>query len=282
MALKLDERYPGRANPPSLDYPQGSFKNRTSPDAKDGTYLEQDWANDQQGFFQSLIHKAGMVASGLVDKVGASQYYDALMRLINNPEYPSLSGNATITGIDNKIVLENITPSLKLEKGDVIQIEGAGAQNEKLRTVESILSDGSIVVNYEHCGSRGNGSLKLEDFTGPVTIKRIAKWHAAGVGLGQAWVNTKPFRSAGVLYPHPYGNGRAMQISVAIRLYSPDGENKSKITDGADEIYFPVSNPGASASLPSQSATMQPCITGSYSYVPASLSATIYAFEELR
>lgn len=200
MALKLDERYPGRANPPSLDYPQGSFKNRTSPDAKDGTYLEQDWANDQQGFFQSLIYKAGMVASGLVDKVGASQYYDALMRLINNPEHPSLSGDAIITGVDNKIVLENITPSLKLEKGDVIQIEGSGVQNEKLRTVESILGDGSIVVNYEHCGSRGNGSLKLEDFTGPVTITRIAKWFNAAEGLGQDWVNLTALRSIEVGY----------------------------------------------------------------------------------
>jgi hypothetical protein len=78
MALKLNERYPGRFNNPSADYPQGSFKNRTSPTAKDGSYLEQDWANDKEGFFQSLLSSAGIVSNGTVDKVGASQYMDAL------------------------------------------------------------------------------------------------------------------------------------------------------------------------------------------------------------
>lgn len=84
MALKLDERYPGRADPASVDYPQGSFKNRTSPTAKDGTYLEKDWANDQQGFLQSLLKSVGVVANGVVDKVGASQYFDALTQLISD------------------------------------------------------------------------------------------------------------------------------------------------------------------------------------------------------
>lgn len=82
MALKLNERYPSRFNNPSADYPHGSFKNRTSPTAKDGSYLEQDWANDKEGFFQSLISAAGVVPSGLTDKVGASQYYDALLTVL--------------------------------------------------------------------------------------------------------------------------------------------------------------------------------------------------------
>lgn len=82
MSLKLNERYPGRYNNPSADYPQGSFKNRTSPTAKDGSYLEQDWANDKEGFFQSLISVAGVIPNGIADKVGASQYYDALLTVL--------------------------------------------------------------------------------------------------------------------------------------------------------------------------------------------------------
>lgn len=81
MALKLNERYPGRYNNPSADYPQGSFKNRTTPTAKDGSYLEQDWANDKEGFFQSLLAMAVIEANGAVDKVGASQVFDALLQL---------------------------------------------------------------------------------------------------------------------------------------------------------------------------------------------------------
>ena len=49
---------------------------------------------------------------------------------------------------------------------------------------------GSIVTNYEHCGKRGNGSLKLADETNTadVTIERFKKWHEAPLGLGQAEV----------------------------------------------------------------------------------------------
>lgn len=84
MSLKLNERYPGRFNNPSADYPGGSFKNRTTPDAKDGSYLEKDWANDKEGFFQSIIAGAGALPNGLVDKVGASQFFDCLLQLAQN------------------------------------------------------------------------------------------------------------------------------------------------------------------------------------------------------
>lgn len=84
MSLKLNERYPARFGNPSSDYPQGSFKNRTTPTAKDGSYLEKDWANDKEGFFQSLIFYAQTVPNGLVDKVGGSQYYDSLLKILRN------------------------------------------------------------------------------------------------------------------------------------------------------------------------------------------------------
>lgn len=84
MAVKLNETYPGRANNPSAAYPQGSFKNRTAPGAQDGTYLEQQWANDMWGFLSSLIDGAGLTPNGLVDQVGASQYFDAMTKLINS------------------------------------------------------------------------------------------------------------------------------------------------------------------------------------------------------
>lgn len=84
MSLKLNERYPGRFTNPSADYPLGSFKNRTAPSAKDGSYLEKDWANDKEGFFQSLLSGAGVAANGLVDKVGSSQFYTALLTVAKN------------------------------------------------------------------------------------------------------------------------------------------------------------------------------------------------------
>lgn len=93
MAINLDERYPGRANVRTPGYPQGSFKNRTSPTAKDGSYLEQDWANDMLAFFQSLLVAANETANGKVDTVLASQYFDALRALIaaGLPSIPNAS-----------------------------------------------------------------------------------------------------------------------------------------------------------------------------------------------
>lgn len=99
MALKLNERYPGRFSNPTAGYPQGSFKNRTTPDAKDGSYLEKDWANDKEGFFQSLLSAAGFVANGAVDSVGASQYYDALTALVISLAPTPPDASTTVKGV---------------------------------------------------------------------------------------------------------------------------------------------------------------------------------------
>ena len=84
MTIILSDQYPGRANAPSVDYPYGSFKNQSAPGAKDGTPLEGAWANDELGFFQSLLNAASVVANGQVDKVGESQLYDALLQVISD------------------------------------------------------------------------------------------------------------------------------------------------------------------------------------------------------
>lgn len=79
------------------------------------------------------------------------------------------------------------------------------ATEKRLRTVEFIgdgVTDigqgesfivpiGSIIVNYEHCGKRGDGSYKLVSGIGlkNVVIERFKKWHEAPLGLGQAWVS---------------------------------------------------------------------------------------------
>lgn len=98
MAILLDDRYPGRANPRSLEYPQGSFKDRTSPDSQDGTYLQQDWANDIVGFLQYLLSKANIQANGAPDTAIDSQYAQALQELVNGWISETKLGTATTAG----------------------------------------------------------------------------------------------------------------------------------------------------------------------------------------
>lgn len=105
MALKRNERYPGRYSNPTTDHPQGAFKNRTAPSAQDGSYLEQDWTNDWDGFFGRLLTVAGITPNGNVDTALASQYYDALKALYlqrTNP-FEDIKTDGTVN-----IALENL------------------------------------------------------------------------------------------------------------------------------------------------------------------------------
>jgi len=79
MALNRSNKYPGRFLAPTAARPQGAFKNRTSPTAQDGSYLEADWANDWDGFFARILTVAGVTPNGNVDSGTASQLYDALL-----------------------------------------------------------------------------------------------------------------------------------------------------------------------------------------------------------
>lgn len=124
---------------------------------------------------------------------------------------PALTGSAKLNGATNNTVqLTDIVTALGLEEGDVIRIQYSGYN--KLHTVESITNNDLIVVNYEHAGNRGNGSLKLADKTAAVTITRIAKWHNAPLGLGQAWVDLRAFRQDYTNYTN--STGRSIAVTV--------------------------------------------------------------------
>lgn len=84
MTFYLNVRYPDRVYAPSDDYPRGSFKNRSSPNSDDGTYLEEDWKNDERAFPEAILKNAGVTPNGNVDTANSSQVYDALMSIISN------------------------------------------------------------------------------------------------------------------------------------------------------------------------------------------------------
>ena len=81
MALYRDTRYPGRWASRTINSPQGAFKNKSAPSATDGSYAEQDWLNDWDGFFGRLLTMSGITPNGNVDNASSSQYYDALLKM---------------------------------------------------------------------------------------------------------------------------------------------------------------------------------------------------------
>jgi len=142
MAINLDDRYPGRANGKTLSYPQGSFKNRTSPSSSDGTYLEQDWANDIAGFLQSLMSAAGMTANGTVDVVGASQYFDALRNLLlgGGQTWQDLSGSRSTGATYTNDTGRTIAISVQSAKSTATSGDRAGLsiKVDDLRIAQSV------------------------------------------------------------------------------------------------------------------------------------------------
>ena len=133
---------------------------------------------------------------------------------------PSMTGSATLNGTTNNTVqLTNIVTTLGLEVGDVIRIQYSGYN--KLHTVESITNNNLIVVNYEHAGNRGNGSLKLANTTATVTITRIAKWYNAPIGLGQAWVDVTGSRAKSVTYTNSTGKPILVHVQKSPASITP-------------------------------------------------------------
>ena len=87
MAIKISDQYVA-AVAPTTNYPGGSFKNRSSPSATDGTPLEAAWANDLYGFGEALLLAAGVAHSGAPDNAVASDRLNALKKIIANTIHP--------------------------------------------------------------------------------------------------------------------------------------------------------------------------------------------------
>lgn len=81
MALSPKDRWPGNTVPGDPEYPFGRARNESVPGDKTGTPWEKDLINDIWGFQQSLLAAASIIPNGDPDKVGASQYLQALERL---------------------------------------------------------------------------------------------------------------------------------------------------------------------------------------------------------
>lgn len=78
MAINPETQYPGKIAPSTPDYPYGAARNITVPGDGTGTPWEAALVNDLFGFQQALLSGAGIIPSGNPEKVGASQYLDAI------------------------------------------------------------------------------------------------------------------------------------------------------------------------------------------------------------
>lgn len=164
---------------------------------------------------------AGASFSKVVETEG-NQNIDGVKTFIESPIVPTpINGNQAVnkdyvdnlktiaTGIvsfnstTNNIQLTNIVTSLGLEIGDVIQISGAtDSKNNSEFTVEVVTDNNNIIVNQAHANksTTKNVANRISD-TG-VTVKLLAKWYSAPLGLGQGFVILTGIRAKGTIYPN--------------------------------------------------------------------------------
>lgn len=81
MAINPETQYPGKITPGTPEYPHGSARNITLPGDGTGTPWDSALVNDLFGFQQALLAAAGLSPSGNPDKVGASQYLEAVEKV---------------------------------------------------------------------------------------------------------------------------------------------------------------------------------------------------------
>lgn len=100
MSLNPQSEFPGKINAADANYPYGSAKNVSVAGDNTGTPFTARLLNDFWGFFQKLLTVAGNTPSGNPDTVVASDYYNALVEVIQTeaPLYSLPQATETVRG----------------------------------------------------------------------------------------------------------------------------------------------------------------------------------------
>lgn len=192
MALILNDRYPGETRSPSPQYPWGSFQDRTSPTSTDGTKLQQDWSNDFFAFNWKLLKEAGMTPNGKIDTVEESQYFDALIKVIqDNSQKIELSDS--IIGVRSDVAAsEKAVGDLNKTKvnlaGDTmsgdLMIETLNSPRITLRNATIPANNRGAKVSFENVA--GTGTFMTTDNNDGNAVKHTLPSRSGVIGLGNS------------------------------------------------------------------------------------------------
>lgn len=182
MALNLETKYPLNVDPATAEYPYGKARNVVTSGDGTGTPWEQDLINDIFGFFHNLLIEADIVPSNIPEKVGISQYTQALEKLYN-------------TDVSVKTTISQVTHGFSI--GDLLY-NNAG-------TWELAQADSAAKL------AQGIVSEVIDADTFVLVLKGVTTWTAHGLTIGQIYyldastpntlTTTSPTLSQGVLLP---------------------------------------------------------------------------------
>lgn len=111
MAIRLDDKYPGRVTPGDPNYPDGSIKNETVPDSSDdGTPLDQLWGNDIEGLKQAVLGEANITPNDVPDTVLNTQWLQGFKAILGVVAI-------TLTGLRDQVGIANGHAAFLTESG---------------------------------------------------------------------------------------------------------------------------------------------------------------------
>ena len=120
MAINPETLYPGKIAPSSPEYPYGEARNITVPGDGKGTPWEAALVNDVFGFQQAMLSASEIVPSGNPDKVGASQYLDALRAVASSratASFDTVANMIAATPLDGSVYSPKLNNILFTEQG---------------------------------------------------------------------------------------------------------------------------------------------------------------------
>lgn len=214
MALLISDRFAGRSEAPSSEYPFGAFKDKTSPTGTDGTPLVADWPNDIYGFLQTLLAKAGVTPSGQPDRVGGSQYYSALLSLLKVPA-GQVAYFAQATAPDGYLRANGAAVSRT-------------AYPELFAAIGTRYGAGNGVTTFNLPDGRGVFPRGLDDGRGLDPLRVLGSYQADSFrshthAAGAAWAADVSLTAENIeiLYDGAPGGGEARRATITRRVTNP-------------------------------------------------------------
>ena len=191
MSKGIYNTYGSRATGPSSSFPEGIFKNETSPGMENGTPLEISWAKNIEALFQKIRQEGHITNSEDVDTVVVNQTWEGLMRRIGNA--PPQATPMHICGLmPEQDISDPANPPNYLNTGDTIVDSCVGYNYDTGRHYLWILHDDGSIHKIDGSGVYDSSpTLDTEvTFNWSVTPDEIAAIVSDGTFLHVAWYQT--------------------------------------------------------------------------------------------
>ncbi|HET9954095.1 MAG TPA: hypothetical protein VFQ61_06310 [Polyangiaceae bacterium] len=218
MALNPNSKYPGQTLIAS-GWPFGKARNEVSDNDGTGTPFEEDWVNDLWGFQQTLLATAGMTPNGNPDRVGASQYLDALRAIIA----------ADLASAGDPVVIG----------GAGLEVRAASGFYEPI-TVEPTDAPVSLLVKQDAQINRWLYAKKIEIGDGTINGQGLLRARLDCSNLGRVVHRSQTLDAAAHIYPAQNQWFWVNPAISGIRTYTINE------TDCVDDDSFGISNPSTS------------------------------------